>query len=827
MKSLKILFATAIALCATNAWADLRKSEMGNDVCSPVVHFKLPDGWNSAYLMISGSGVSFPNPKLADDGWTSLDLGSTKTNDDAYFFINGSNKNDCNDGMCVTRNGVNVKPNLARNEGFKCSDIGVNGEIWIMEHPDAKKKGQVYVSNEKPNIKTFYVLLPQNRQWLSSVPLINEDGIDHELNVDEEHCGWYYRRYILDGKIDKKLPYEAIIHMDTDTEHEQAIGMNGNWGENQEFQIPTPISMNALFDIYESDPDYKGDIYFVADENRLRELPEGNQGWFVTYPSVNGYCGLELSATIYDTDASLHPLFSCYAYGAKEGKDGCQERPESQEAIYSCIGVHQGLVESTLDSKTKKPKLTAAGKGCFINDTLFNQLFTYTENVNEKTFFNMPFYRTADGKWEFDSDYYTSPGLDIPVQGGFYPAEGKTDAMVLAADPKQKPVPAARTKRFAEGPVFWGPALRQLDPTEGVAKIDLFCNGPGWNGGNSCDGLFADGEGTEAAITSSLKLSATSSLDNCIFGWSCGYSNYAPAGWPMYDSDSETRNTKEGYGYPRWVSDEGTKGNGGRNQHFCFESHAKFAFKHGLKFSIRGDDDIWVFIDNKLAVDLGGTHLMAPGYVDLDYFMKDAEVGSIYDIDIFFCDRRTTMSNMRISTDIYMYQHEEESVTPNSSSSTKNPSSSASVVSKSSNSTGKDVKSSASKDVKSSASKDSKSSASKDSKSSSSTSKNAKSSSSNKSAKSSSSTGKNAKSSSSKKFYAKPSFHVEMVAPFEFDIIFDKDLPRLARQYAVMDMKGQVLFVGELSSADTRVKVPTSGSYIVSVGYTYKQVNVK
>jgi hypothetical protein len=66
-----------------------------------------------------------------------------------------------------------------------------------------------------------------------------------------------------------------------------------------------------------------------------------------------------------------------------------------------------------------------------------------------------------------------------------------------------------------------------------------------------------------------------------------------------------------------------------------------------------------------------------------------------------------------------------------------------------------------------------------------------------------------------------------MVAPFEFDIVFDEDTPRLARQYAVMDMKGQVLSVGELSNADTRVKVPTSGSYIIGVGYTYKQVNVK
>ena len=813
MKSLKILFATAIALSVTNAWADLRKSETSYDVCSPKIHFKLPDAWTSAYLMLAGTGTQFP--KADADGWSTIDLAASTKYDDANFFINGVNKADCNDGLCVTKNGVNTNSPNAHPEGFTCKDVKVDGgDIWIMENPDPNKSGQVYVSNEKPNVKTFYILLPQNKAWWSSMPLINENGKDRLLNVDTDHCGWYYRRYI-----DEEIPSSVLIHMDNDeTPYKQAIGMNGAWEENP--KDPKPIPLNALFDIYEAESNYNGNIYFVADEDAVNQLPGDTKGWFVVQPAIEGVCALELSATIYDTDASLHPSFSCYVFGAKEGTDGCQNGAQGVDAItathavYECIGVTPGIVESTLDSKTKKPTLTTAGKRCFIDSKYFNQLFTYTENVNEKTFFNMPFYRTTDGKWEFDSDYYTSPGLNVPVMGGFYPAEGKTDAMVLAADPKQKPLPAARTKRYAEGPVFWGPALRQLDPTEGVAKIDVLCKGPAWPKGISCDGVFADGEGTEEAITSGLKLGTTSSLDNCIFGWSCGSPSYAPTGWLMYESGSETISAKAGYGYPRWESEEDSK-NGGRNQHFCFESHAKFAFKHGLKFSIRGDDDIWVFFDNKLAVDLGGTHLMAPGYVDLDYFMKDAEVGSTYDIDIFFCDRRTTMSNMRISTNIFMDQNEEFS--PDiSSSSSKNPSSSASKNSESSSSTSKDVKSSASKDVKSSASKDSNSSASKDSKSSAS-----------KNSKSSSSTGKESKSSSSKKVYAKPSFRVEMVAPFEFEIVFDEDTPSLAKQYAVMDMKGQVLSVGELSGADTRVKVPTSGSYIVSVGYTYKQVNVK
>ena len=73
----------------------------------------------------------------------------------------------------------------------------------------------------------------------------------------------------------------------------------------------------------------------------------------------------------------------------------------------------------------------------------------------------------------------------------------------------------------------------------------------------------------------------------------------------------------------------------------------------------------------------------------------------------------------------------------------------------------------------------------------------------------------------------KPSFRVKMTAPFEFEIVMDESLPSLAKRYAVMDMKGQVLTIGELSDKNARVKVPITGAYIVKVGLSYKRVNVR
>ena len=123
-------------------------------------------------------------------------------------------------------------------------------------------------------------------------------------------------------------------------------------------------------------------------------------------------------------------------------------------------------------------------------------LFNYTRGVNERRCYEIPFTRSADGKWEFDSDFYQSPGTKVP--GGFYPvetsADASGDAQVLSEDPNQMPVRAARTKRDAEGPIFYGPAFRELDVVENVPKFDILCNGPGWEKGLDCSGLFFFGK---------------------------------------------------------------------------------------------------------------------------------------------------------------------------------------------------------------------------------------------------------------------------------------------------------------------------------------------
>jgi hypothetical protein len=76
------------------------------------------------------------------------------------------------------------------------------------------------------------------------------------------------------------------------------------------------------------------------------------------------------------------------------------------------------------------------------------------------------------------------------------------------------------------------------------------------------------------------------------------------------------------------------------------------------------------------------------------------------------------------------------------------------------------------------------------------------------------------------KVLAKSGFSITKVNPLEFVISTNNLQQGAAKKFAVMDMKGQIITTGNLTS-DTHVKVPTSGSYVVKVGQGYKRVNMK
>jgi fibro-slime domain-containing protein len=312
-----------------------------------------------------------------------------------------------------------------------------------------------------------------------------------------------------------------------------------------------------------------------------------------------------------------------------------------------------GMVNATLDAKGKPVYSGIGGNAHVSSADSFSQWFKDVSGVNHATATKMALWN--DGKGNYVNRYGAN-GEQWNVTALANWCGTVKDALL---DVSGNPIPCTFKYQVSDGGLIVvsdaGLAASQTDCQKMEAKG--YTQLPG-----SCK---ADGSGTYKAQYIVSKVNG-----NPLF--------FPVDGDPFTPTSELTAATIPPYydASASWPFDTDAAGNN-RLHNFSFTSEVRHWFRYDkaktytLDF-VGGDDDVWVFINRKLAVDLGGVHTSVDGNIVIgtdgngkttvtqtfpipappsiqQFAALGLENGKVYEIAVFYAQRQTNGSSFKIS----------------------------------------------------------------------------------------------------------------------------------------------------------------------------------
>jgi len=608
--------------------------------CNITLHVQVPTSGNSwtanGFYVQFGNAITGRSPAGATadaerPGWYIVDLSKINSGTGSNFLLARS---DTTTRSIIDRNSFGTVTAGAATTLITCPAGADGGDYYIAEDP--ARAGSTYFGSTPPSTtpnpgsqRTFYFLPPNDPEWISSTPWfwLNAAGQQPQrMSIDANRCGWYKFEFPSDSPVPSGEAFILRSSSDFSGKSTYRIGLLGMTEDPSDWTcnslgncFPTPFDLSKQFGEISS-PSGSRNLFFVAETGE----------WRAVDPMINETerCSYNFAAVIYDTDRDVN----------------CSFNPNNNTAGWDAASFKKGVVQQTLDANRKLQfngaaatercsrsnessnttcvysSSSAAPGNCIAgwNAQNFGKAWNAADTSNVVRCYDMPFQRSSAGLWEFNSNKLCRNGNYMDLNGncsgyggylgGFFPNELQT-----RGDANYSKCPNCDKTYGANG---W----------QGLASgVNNWCYERAWRG-------TGNGTGDLSRAQTAAEINAVMSGAGCTAELNGSTAN-------LY---SNTQNGNPGQ----------------RNFFFCFESHAEFTYEPGQEFFFSGDDDVWIFINNRLALDLGGVHSAVPGYIKLDTIKTPTKLveGEKYPIDIFFCERNLNQSNIRITTNMYFSQ---------------------------------------------------------------------------------------------------------------------------------------------------------------------------